>query len=172
VPSDLELMPHLKQFLEANGTLLSNMHTPLIAHTANDSLTLYTGLYGDRHGQGLSNSFRSYHPDGSTEPDGSFTYWTSPVVNSATRAASTTDASPSMVYSPTVPADATTPNKVTPTPWAPFTRAGCTVGDFSTANMVLPVASPPRLRVPGEHVAGSAQHRGAGHDAQAPRLEA
>src|SRR5262249_21282657 len=27
--------------------------------------------------------------------------------------------------------------KVTPAPWVPFTRAGCTVGDFSTANMVL-----------------------------------
>ena len=24
-----------------------------------------------------------------------------------------------------------------PAPWVPFTRAGCTVGDFSTANMVL-----------------------------------
>ena len=27
VPSDLELMPHLKQFLETNGTILTNMHT-------------------------------------------------------------------------------------------------------------------------------------------------
>jgi type II secretory pathway pseudopilin PulG len=26
---------------------------------------------------------------------------------------------------------------VTPAPWVPFTRAGCTVGNFSTANMVL-----------------------------------
>ena len=25
----------------------------------------------------------------------------------------------------------------TPAPWVPFTRAGCSVGDFSTANMVL-----------------------------------
>src|SRR4029077_1087939 len=30
-----------------------------------------------------------------------------------------------------------TPDQVTPAPWVPFTRAGCTVGDFSTANMVL-----------------------------------
>src|SRR5260221_13012865 len=36
VPSDLEQMPHLLSFLESNGTLLSNMHTPLIAHTAED----------------------------------------------------------------------------------------------------------------------------------------
>src|SRR5215471_2978563 len=33
VPSDLELMPNLLHFFENNGTLLSNNHTPLIAHT-------------------------------------------------------------------------------------------------------------------------------------------
>src|SRR6478752_4484721 len=49
VPSDLEQMPHLLNFLTSNGTVLSNTHTPLIAHTADDSLTIYTGLYGDRH---------------------------------------------------------------------------------------------------------------------------
>ena len=43
VPSDLELMPHLRNFIQDNGTMMSNMHTPLIAHTANDSLTTYTG---------------------------------------------------------------------------------------------------------------------------------
>jgi len=53
VPSDLEQMPHLLNFLKNNGTVFSNTHTPLIAHTADDSLTIYTGLYGDRHGQGL-----------------------------------------------------------------------------------------------------------------------
>jgi hypothetical protein len=41
-----------------------------------------------------------------------------------------------MTYSDTVPASGP-PNRVTPAPWVPFTRAGCTVGDFSTANMVL-----------------------------------
>src|SRR6266550_1129725 len=41
VPSDLEQMPHLLNFLESNGTVLSNVHTPLIAHTADDSLTIY-----------------------------------------------------------------------------------------------------------------------------------
>src|SRR6185312_5256899 len=47
VPSDLEQMPHLLNFLKSNGTVLSNTHTPLIAHTADDSLTIYNGLYGD-----------------------------------------------------------------------------------------------------------------------------
>src|SRR5262244_1764344 len=33
VPSDLELMPNLRNFIQNNGTMLSNNHTPLIAHT-------------------------------------------------------------------------------------------------------------------------------------------
>ncbi len=138
VPSDLELMPHLKSFLEQNGSLLSTMHTPLIAHTANDSLTIYTGLYGDRHGMPVSNSYKTYKPDGTTEANGSFVYWTSPVYDSANRAVSSTEpTTPSMVYSPTIPAVAGATSNITPAPWVPFTRAGCTVGDFSTANMVL-----------------------------------
>jgi hypothetical protein len=138
VPSDLELMPHLRQFLEQNGTLLSNVHTPLIAHTADDSLSIYTGLYGDRHGMPLSNSYKTYKADGTTESDGSFVYWTSPVYDSANRVTSATEpTTPSMLYSPTVPAQPGTAPAVTPAPWVPFTRAGCTVGDFSTANMVL-----------------------------------
>ena len=66
VPSDLEQMPHLLDFLKPNGTVFSNSHTPLIAHTADDSLTMYTGLYGDRHGQPLSNSYKTFNPNGTT----------------------------------------------------------------------------------------------------------
>src|SRR5262252_7671431 len=72
VPSDLEQMPHLLDFLKSNGTVFSNSHTPLIAHTANDSLTIYSGLYGDRHGQPVGNSYKTYNPAGTTETDGSF----------------------------------------------------------------------------------------------------
>jgi len=54
---------------ENNGTFLSNDHTPLIAHTAVDILTTYTGLYGDRQGMPVSNSYRAYNADG---PGGSF----------------------------------------------------------------------------------------------------
>jgi hypothetical protein len=50
VPSDLEMLPNLLNFIEDNGTMLSSNHTPLIAHTADDILTTYTGLYGDRQG--------------------------------------------------------------------------------------------------------------------------
>ncbi|MEA2587081.1 MAG: hypothetical protein QOH66_8 [Actinomycetota bacterium] len=142
VPSDLEQMPHLLNFIENNGTMLSNNHTPLIAHTANDSLTNYTGLYGDRHGMGISNSYRYFTPSGTANLAGSFVYWTNPIIDDATATPSTTDHNPSMIYSAQVPAKAVTSTATgvaaaTPAPWVPFTRAGCNVGDTSTANMVL-----------------------------------
>ena len=58
--------------------MFSNSHTPLIAHTAEDSLAIYTGLYGDRHGMPISNSYRTYNPNGTTNGAGSFVYWTDP----------------------------------------------------------------------------------------------
>jgi hypothetical protein len=45
-----------------------------------------------------------------------------------------------MVFSPTPPATtspAPSPSRITPAPWVPFTRAGCDVGNVSTANTVL-----------------------------------
>jgi len=140
VPSDIEQMPTLMNFITGNGTLLSNDHTPLIAHTANDSLTQYSGLYGDRHGMGVSNSFEYYDGTAIKSAD-SFVYWTSPIIDHGPQTPSTTDLNPSMVYSAQVPpapvASATGHDAMAPAPWAPFTKAGCSVGDFSTANMVL-----------------------------------
>ena len=141
VPSDLEQMPHLLNFLESNGTVFSNSHTPLIAHTADDSLSIYTGLYGDRHGQPVTNSYNTYNPDGSTDTATSFAYWTSPVADTRRPPTAGHDATPTMSYSPTVPATGPT-GAQTPAPWVPFTRAGCSVGDFSTANMVLENTNP------------------------------
>ncbi len=138
VPSDLEQMPHLLNFLESNGVVLSNLHTPMIAHTADDSLSIYTGLYGDRHGQPVSNSYKTYNPDGSTDPATSFAYWTSPVVDTASSPTPGHDQKPTMAYSAAVtPGKSRNTGQQTPAPWVPFTRAGCSVGDFSTANMVL-----------------------------------
>ncbi|HWC86952.1 MAG TPA: hypothetical protein VG388_10455 [Solirubrobacteraceae bacterium] len=140
VPSDLELMPNLLNFIEHNGTMLSNNHTPLIAHTADDILTTLTGLYGDRHGMPISNSYQAYNPDGTTDPAGSFAYWTDPVFDTAKTPSPGHDTNPSMVYSATPPATtspAPTPNTTTPAPWVPFTRAGCDVGAVATANMEL-----------------------------------
>ncbi len=123
VPSDLEQMPHLLHFLESNGTLLSNEHTPLIAHTADDILTTLTGVYGDKHGQPVSNSYRAFNSDGTSSPASSFAYWTDPVA-----ASHTTDTSPTMV---------TPSGRIAPAPWVPFTRAGCDVGAVATANMEI-----------------------------------
>src|SRR5215469_13713044 len=141
VPSDLELMPNLLNFIENNGVMLSNNHTPLIAHTAVDLLTTATGLYGDRHGVPISNTYNSYDSNGTTDHDQSFTYWTNPIdVLSSTTSSATHDTNPNMVYSPVPPATSPTtisPTTVTPAPWVPFTRAGCNVGQIATANQVL-----------------------------------
>ncbi len=56
VPSDLEQMPNLLNFIENKGVLLTNHHTPLISHTATDILTSLTGVYGDNHGVPVSNT--------------------------------------------------------------------------------------------------------------------
>ncbi len=143
VPSDLELMPNLLNFFENNGTFLSNNHTPLIAHTADDILTTYTGLYGDRQGMPISNDYEVYQTNGTggtfgtTDNAGSFAYWTDPVYDTSPTA---TDTNPNMVYSPVPPATArkpVSPTTTTPAPWVPFTRAGCNVGDIATANAEL-----------------------------------
>ena len=140
VPSDLQMMPNLLHFFTGNGTFLSNSHTPLIAHTADDLLTTVTGLYGDRAGMPVSNSYQAYNTDGTTDPAGSFAYWTDPIFDTAKTPNAGHDTNPSMVYSATPPATtspAPAPNTITPAPWVPFTRAGCDVGDVSTVNQVL-----------------------------------
>src|SRR5579872_3708309 len=117
VPSDLQLMPNLLNFFENNGTFMSNNHTPLIAHTADDILTTNTGLYGDRQGMPVSNSYRLFNPNGTTDPASSFAYWTDPIFDTATQPNPGPDANPSMVYSPVPPATAqspVTPNTITP----------------------------------------------------------
>jgi len=140
VPSDLEQIPNLLNFFTGNGTFLSNNHTPLIAHTGDNILTTLTGLYGDRHGMPISNSYQAYNADGTTDPAGSFAYWTDPVFDTKSPPSAGHDTNPSMVYSPVPPATAAhpvAPDTVTPAPWAPYTRAGCDVGEVATANQEL-----------------------------------
>jgi len=124
VPSDLEQMPHLLNFLESNGTVLTNEHTPLISHTATDILTALTGVYGDRMGVPVSNSFRYFNPNGSTSLGVSFAYWTDPLFDPTT--ATPTDTKPNML---------TAGGQNAPAPWVPFTRGGCNVGGAGTANI-------------------------------------
>jgi hypothetical protein len=127
VPADLEQMPHLLNFMKNNGTLFANHHTPLISHTADDILTSLTGVYPDRHGQAVANSYVTFNvnfPATNKFWDSfpsSFTYWTD-LVNPAS------DPVPNMI-------DENGTNA--PAPWVPFTRFGCNVGAVSIADMEL-----------------------------------
>jgi hypothetical protein len=116
VPSDLEQMPNLLNFMQNNGVVSGNHHTPLISHTATDILTVLTGAYGDRMGIPVSNSYGFFRNDGSVGFSSSFLYWT----------ALSVDGKPQMINEN---------GKTFPAPWAPFTRAGCDVGAFSIANL-------------------------------------
>lgn len=126
VPSDLEQMPHLLNFIENNGVLLTNHHTPLISHTATDILTTLTGVYGDKHGVPVANSFRYFNPDGTSNLGVSFAYWTSPLFDPTTSAP--TDTKFNML---------TAQGANAPAPWVPYTRAGCNFGAVATANTIL-----------------------------------
>jgi len=124
VPSDLEQMPNLLNFLKDKGTLFTNHYTPLISHTAVDILTALTGVYGDKFGIPIGNSLRYFNPDGTTNGMSSFAYWTDPVA--AFSGQTVTDTTPQMIDQR---------GKTHPAPWVPFTRAGCDVGAFSVANI-------------------------------------
>jgi hypothetical protein len=125
VPSDLEQMPNLLNFIKQNGALDTGDHAVLISHTANDILTTQTGLYSDDHGIFISNSFGVFGPDGNGQFPSSFFYWTDLVSDIRPATADNSFA-------------LTTPTgQNVPAPWVPFTRAGCDVGAFSTANIVL-----------------------------------
>jgi hypothetical protein len=128
VPSDLEQMPHLLNFLRDNGTLFTNDHTMLISHTGGGILSTLTGLYPDRHGQAVSNSYRYFKGDGTTASSSSFKYWTDLVDDTGSPPA---DPLPNMVNG-----DTGTPRNA-PAPWVPYTRAGCDFGAAAVANVVL-----------------------------------
>lgn len=119
VPSDIEQIPALYNFLRKQGALLSNDHTGLISHTANGITSTETGLYPGNEGLGVSNSYELYVPTGSgTANKSAFTYWTDRV--------DPTDSNFQMI-------DQAGQN--TPAPWVPFTRAGCDFAGIGSANM-------------------------------------
>src|SRR5437763_10590667 len=110
VASDLEQMPHLLSFLTSNGTLFTNDHTILISHTAGGILSTQTGLYPDRTGITVSNSYFYFPPSKVPAFSTAFKYWTDLVDDSS----GTNDPLPNMV---------TDGQKNTPAPWVPVTRA-------------------------------------------------
>jgi hypothetical protein len=120
VPSDLEQMPSLLGFLQGNGVILNNHHTPLISHTADDIITAVTGVYGARHGQPVSNSYGQFDTTNLNfvHNVSSFIYWTTKTPNGT----------PAMINEKGLNA---------PAPWVVYTRAGCDVGAFSVNTQVL-----------------------------------
>jgi hypothetical protein len=140
VPSDLEQMPNLLNFIRSNGTLLTNDHTVLVSHTANGILTSLTGRYPDNQGQAVSNSYRYYRPNGTSSVGVSFAYWTDSVFDPTTP--TPTDTAYNML---------TADGHNAPAPWVPFTRAGCNWGGAGTANAVLENIGPdvPKVFGPG-----------------------
>ena len=125
VPSDLEQMPNLLNFIQHKGTLDTGDHTVLISHTANGILSTQTGLYSDNTSIFVANSFGVFAPNGTGLFPSAFFYWTD-LVSDITPA--TQDNNFAMM---------TPAGDNVPAPWVPFTRAGCDVGAFSTANIVL-----------------------------------
>ena len=119
VPSDLEQMSNLRNFLVDNGTVLTDHHTPLISHTSVDILTTLTGVYGEKMGAPIGNSLPFFKPTGTASFPSTFEYWTDPL--------ETTPVS--------IPVMVDQQGKIHPAPWVPFTRAGCDVGAFSVANI-------------------------------------
>ncbi len=125
VPSDLEQIPSLLNFLRDNGTLLTDHHTPLISHTSVDIVTSLTGVYGEKFGFAVGNSFGFFDPTGTPHFQSAFAYWTD-LVNEGTTSSPVN-----------VPQMVDQRGKIHPAPWVPFTRAGCDVGAFSLANIEL-----------------------------------
>ena len=155
VPSDLEQMPNLYNFLTGNGTLFTNHHTPLISHTADDILTSLTGVYPDRHGQAVANSFVSQNLPSNKfwdEFPSSFTYWTDQVETNTTE-----DTAYSMI---------TAAGQNAPAPWVPFTRAGCNVGAVSIANMEMENVTSDLVKIYGECTNGTTTCTSSGYTPQ------
>ena len=157
VPSDLEQMPSLLHFLTGNGTLITHEHTPLIAHTADDIVTSESGLYGSDQGMPIANEYNYYTPGGATHTAGSFAYWTDPIVDYDTGAASKPvgDASPTLVGAN---------GQNAPAPWVPYTRAGCSFGTVAGADTELENTLPD---VPHVFGAGSPEAK----EAENPKLQ-
>jgi len=119
VPSDLEQMPNLLNFLKGNGSILTNYHMPLISHTSDDITSSESGLYPGNNGVANSaNSYYEYTSPGSPARQTGFTYWTS----------KTKDGTYNFLGAN---------GQNAPAPWAPYTRAGCNVGGVAMSGLAF-----------------------------------
>jgi len=119
VPSDLEQMPNLLNFLKGNGTVLTNYHMPLISHTSDDITSSESGLYPGNNGVANSaNSYYEYTSPGSPARQTGFTYWTSKTKDGAYNFLGAN-------------------GQNAPAPWVPYTRAGCNVGGVAMSGLAF-----------------------------------
>ena len=139
VPSDLEQMPHLLNFLEVERHgAVQRAHAADRAHRRRQPDDLHRPVR------------RPARPAGDATPTRPTTRTARPTRRPRSptgRARSSTPRQPADGRPrharrrwPTRrhrPGHAGATDRQTPAPWVPFTRAGCSVGDFSTANMVL-----------------------------------
>ncbi len=126
VPSDIEQIPALYNFMKDNGTLLANDHTVLISHTSDGILSTETGLYPDEFGGGVANTFPYLNPSAKsgTSTTSLFTYWTDP-----------TNATSDPLYTLIHANNGSATGVNTPAPWVAFTRAGCDFAGVGSADM-------------------------------------
>ncbi len=126
VPSDIEQIPALYNFMKDNGTLLANDHTVLISHTSDGILSTETGLYPDEFGGGVANTFPYLNPSAKsgTSTTSLFTYWTDP-----------TNAASDPLYTLIHANNGSATGVNTPAPWVAFTRAGCDFAGVGSADM-------------------------------------
>ncbi len=143
VPSDLQQLPNLLNFITGHGTMITHEHTPLIAHTADDIVTSESGLYGSHQGIPIANEYRYYTPSGSTNTAGSFAYWRDPIVDYTT-----SNSAPVGDHAPTM---AGRNGRTAPAPWVPYARAGCNYGTIAAANTDLENTVPDVPLVFGAH---------------------
>src|SRR5579864_1718704 len=118
VPSDLEQMPHLLDFLVSDGVLSTNHQGSPLAQKAPDTVSILTGLHGDRTGVPIGDSYGYFRGDGSVGLASALAYWT----------ATGGDGKPLLLGDT---------GQTVPAPWVPLTRAGCDVGAIATAYLTL-----------------------------------
>ena len=138
VPSDLEQMPHLLNFLQAERhRLLELAHADDRAHGRRQPDDLHRPVRRPSRPAGVE-LLQDLQPR-RVDRSGDLVH----VLDVAghrhqepTRPRGTTTDAVDGLLGPR-PGTIGDTSQITPAPWVPFTRAGCTVGDFSTANMVL-----------------------------------
>jgi hypothetical protein len=138
VPSDIERIPALEDFMQENGALISNDHTVLISHTADGIVSTETGLYPSENGLGVANTYPYLDPEQTgthtsasyadvpgTSDSSAFKYWTDPT--------SSEDPLYTLINQP--PSESHPDGVNTPAPWVAFTRAGCNFAGVGSADM-------------------------------------